>query len=54
MGRIAIAWIVGLSLGLLRFSLTSAADQQIVEGARKEGKLMIYSLLAVPDHSAPT
>ena len=51
MQQTAIIGILGLSLAVLFLSLTSAADQQIVEGARKEGKLMIYSLLAVPDHS---
>jgi hypothetical protein len=51
MQQTAIIGILGLSLAVLFLPLTSAADQQIVEGARKEGKLMIYSLLAVPDHS---
>jgi iron(III) transport system substrate-binding protein len=51
MQRTAIIWIFGLSLAVLFLPLTTAADQQIIEGARKEGKLMIYSLLAVPDHS---
>ena len=33
-------------------SLACAAElSALVEGARKEGRLVIYSLLAVPDHS---
>ena len=33
-------------------SLARAAESPaLVEGARKEGRLVIYSLLAVPDHS---
>ncbi|HEY3304460.1 MAG TPA: extracellular solute-binding protein [Candidatus Binatia bacterium] len=53
---ISTAWILALTLGaFLSYDpahFAGAAEQPVlVEGARKEGGLMIYSLLAVPDHS---
>jgi hypothetical protein len=32
-------------------SFGAVESPSLIEGARKEGNLMIYSLLAVPDHS---
>lgn len=42
-----------LVLLLICFAFAAeAADQQaLIDGARKDGKLVVYSLLAVPDHS---
>ena len=50
-----IASLVALLVALCALhhsSFTNAAEAPaLVEGARKEGRLVIYSLLAVPDHS---
>jgi iron(III) transport system substrate-binding protein len=54
-GQNGRSWVLALTLPVLLFNCLSpaarAAEPKIIEGARKEGKLMIYSLLAVPDHS---
>jgi iron(III) transport system substrate-binding protein len=43
---------LALAAFLSLFGYVRAAEQPaLIEGARKEGNLMIYSLLAVPDHS---
>jgi iron(III) transport system substrate-binding protein len=48
----AIALVVALG-AIERISLADAAESTaLVEGARKEGQLTSYSLLAVPDHSS--
>jgi iron(III) transport system substrate-binding protein len=47
-------WILALVLVafLENHPFANAAEQPaVIDGARKEGNLMIYSLLAVPDHS---
>jgi iron(III) transport system substrate-binding protein len=56
MQRTGIIWIFALTVSLLLAHhlapFSNAADHtSFLEGARREGKLMIYSLLAVPDHS---
>ena len=48
-------WFIALLIVLCTISHSSLAcaaeSSALVEGARKEGRLVIYSLLAVPDHS---
>ena len=52
--RSAAVWFlaIGVALGAMeRISFAGSAEPApLVEGARKEGSLAIYSLLAVPDH----
>jgi iron(III) transport system substrate-binding protein len=43
--------LLAFLLGSLIPRAGSAEPPGLIEGARKEGSLMIYSLLAVPDHS---
>jgi iron(III) transport system substrate-binding protein len=43
--------LVALLLDGFSLVAESAQPQSVIEGARQEGKLLIYSLLAVPDHS---
>jgi len=50
--RLAAIALVAALCAVHCVSLAGAAESpELVEGARREGRLTIYSLLAVPDHS---